>query len=175
MFEDESGFSRVCALKHTWAIKGETPMVKTQISKHGRINAVGFLIISPGWRKIKLSIKLHKKNVTGAQILQALHRLLKRVRGPIMLLWDRHKIHKTPEINCLLKAHPRLQVFEFPKAAPELNPSEGIWAQMDEYLAGTSPKTVADLANIVKRAGMRTRNSSKRLWACLAQSDLPFN
>lgn len=150
-------------------------MIKTSISKYGRINAVGMLIISPGWRKIKLSISLHKENVTGSQILQALRRLLKRVKGPIMLLWDRHKIHKTPDIEHFLQAHPRLHVFEFPKAAPELNPAEGVWGQMDEYLAGTVPKTVGDLARNVERASMRMRNSSKRLWACIAQSDLPFD
>lgn len=84
------------------------------------------LIVSPGWRNIKLSINLHKANVTGAQILKALRRLLKRMSGPIMLLWDRQRIHKTPDVECFLKANPQLQVFEFPKGAPDHHPSEGI-------------------------------------------------
>lgn len=175
MFADESGFSRISALKSTWATKGCTPMVKTCISKRGRVNAIGMLIVSPGWRKISLSLSLHRKNITGTEIHRALIRLLKRVKGPIMVLWDQNGIHKVPCIQKLLERHPRLQIFDLPTAAPELNPSEGIWSQMEEGLAGTAPKTVDELDTNVKRVGARTRNSPSRLWACIAQSDLPVN
>lgn len=172
MFVDESGFSRVCAVKNSWSPVGCTPFVKTSITKHGRINAVGLVIVSPGWQKIRLSMQTHTTNITGEQICDALWHLLDVVKGPICLLWDQNAIHKTAAVKRLIGAHKRLEIYDFPKAAPEVNPTEGVWAQMDEYMASKAMRTTNDLKNEVRKASMRTRNSQKRLWACIAQSRL---
>jgi len=197
VFLDESGFTRVSALKRTWAPVGQTPMVKTSISKKGRINLIGSLaqplkraarprratfIVSPGWRTIRLSLGMHRHTVTGNEINMALKQLLKIINGPIVLIWDQHSIHRHPMNKELiakqsgpLRGHGRLHVFELPAAAPELNPAEGLWSQIDEYLAGTAPKTIDELTINVRNGAMRTRNNKTRLWACLAQSELPWD
>jgi putative transposase len=45
-------------------------------------------------------------------------------------VWDRSPIHRGPEVNALLAAHPRLKIIELPAYAPELNPVEFIWSYL---------------------------------------------
>lgn len=48
----------------------------------------------------------------------------------IHLVWDRSPIHRGPEVNALLAAHPRLKIIVLPAYAPELNPVEFIWSYL---------------------------------------------
>jgi putative transposase len=45
----------------------------------------------------------------------------------ILLLWDRAPYHRGPAIRALREANPRLEIVEFPTAAPDLNPQEHVW------------------------------------------------
>lgn len=138
-FEDESGFSLVSPLKRTWSPRGHTPVVRTLISHHKRVNAIGALLITPGGRRIRLVSQLHRKNVTGKQIVVFLTKLLRSVAGQIVLVWDNHPIHLRNIVKQFIANHDRLHVFAFPAYAPELNPAEGIWTQAKEFTAGTAP------------------------------------
>jgi transposase len=48
---------------------------------------------------------------------------------PILLLWDRAPWHRGKPIRQVLADHPRLQIFFFPTAAPDLNPQEHVWKE----------------------------------------------
>jgi transposase len=48
---------------------------------------------------------------------------------PILLFWDRAPWHRGEPIRRLLAANPRLEIIEYPVAAPELNPQEQVWKQ----------------------------------------------
>jgi len=48
---------------------------------------------------------------------------------PILLFWDRVPWHHGQPIRALLSANPRLEIIEFPVAAPDLNPQEQVWKQ----------------------------------------------
>lgn len=101
-----------------------------------------------------------------------LQQILDRVSGPIVLVWDRHPIHKRKLVQDFLAKHKRLHVFYFPVAAPELNPAEFVWTQATEYTAGTAPHNGKELQTNVFHAIARTRNSPKRLRACLLGTHL---
>lgn len=103
-----------------------------------------------------------------------LQQILDRVFGPIVLVWDRHPIHKRKAVQDFLAAHKRLHTFYFPVAAPELNPAEFIWTQATEYTAGTAPHNGKELHTNVFNAIARTRTSQKRLQACLLGSRLDW-
>ena len=47
--------------------------------------------------------------------------------GPLMLRWDRAPWHRGTAVRDLCAAHPRLELVEFPTAAPDLNPQEHGW------------------------------------------------
>ena len=98
--------------------------------------------------------------------------LLRLVSGPLVLVIDRHPIHKRKLVQQFISTQPRLHMFYFPVAAPELNHDEFVWSQICEYTAGTAPHNRDELDANVSRGIARTRNSKKRLLACLHKSKL---
>ena len=171
---DESGFSLVSPLKRTWARRGHTPVLRTSIEHNARLNLIGAWCVTPAARKIKLHVQSYWCVLTGQEVIAFLKHLLRHVRGPIMLLWDKHPIHKRKIVTQFLERHPRIEVHWFPTCAPELNPMEFVWTQVSESTANTAPHNVMELQTIVRRGVARTRNSQKRLWACVYASDLPW-
>jgi hypothetical protein len=101
--------------------------------------------------------------------------LLHQINGSIVMLWDRHPIHRRRKVKDWLAQHPRLHVNEFPVSAPELNPAEYVWTQISEYTAGTAPHNGAELRANVFAGVARTRAAQSRLWACIFGSGLPWD
>ena len=161
-------------MKRTWAPRGETPKVRTSLQHNQRVNVIGALLISASGRKVKLRAKRHEVNLTGDQIIDFLKHLLGRVRGPILLVWDKAPIHQRKAVQELIGRRKRLYVYNFPTCAPELNPVEFVWTQAEEYLASTAPENIVELRSNVQAALQRTRVSQKRLRACLHASDLSW-
>lgn len=174
VFADETGFSLVSPLKRTWAPRGETPVVRTSLEHNERLNLIGALCMTPRRRKLKLHLCSHRRSIGGEQVVTFLTHLSRRIRGPLVLVWDRHPMHRRRYVRQWLTRHPRLRVYEFPTSAPELNPTEWVWTQISEYTAGTAPHDGAELRANVFAAIARTRRAPRRLWACLYASDLPW-
>lgn len=167
VLEDESGFSLVSPLKWTWSRRGQTPVQRTSIDHHQRLNLLGALLVSTRGKRIRLCIRSCWHSLTGIEVIAFLQQIFNRVSGPIVLVWDRHPIHKRKLVQEFLASHKRLHMFYFPVAAPELNPAEFIWTQATEYTAGTAPHSSQELQTNVYNAIARTRTSQKRLQACL--------
>jgi len=164
----------VSPLKRTWARRGQTPVSRTSIDHHERLNILGVLLVSPKGKKIRLSIKSYWHSLTGEEVIAFLKQVLRLVRGFVVLVWDRHPIHRRKAVQNFLQSQKRLIVFEFPVAAPELNPAEFIWTQTTEYIAGTSPHNKHELQANVFASIARIRVSQKRLFACLHGSKLDW-
>ena len=174
IFLDASGFSMVSPLKRTWAPRGQTPIIRTSIEHKERVNLMGALCVSPKKRKIKLHLHSYRTSLNGEHVIRFLKRLLRCVRGPIVMVWDRHPIHRRGEVQTFLARHPRLHVYEFPTAAPELHPIECVWTQISEHIANTAPHNHTELRANVLAASARIRRSQRRLWTCIFASDLPW-
>ncbi len=174
IFPDESGFSLVSPLKRTWAPRGHTPTIRTSIAHQQRVNLIGALCVSPAARHIRLHCQAQRQSMTGESVLRFLQRVLRCVRGPIVMLWDRHPIHRRRKVKAFLEQHTRIHVYPFPTAAPELNPTEFVWTQVSAYTASSAPRRTSELHANVRAGVARTRRSPKRLWACIAASDLPW-
>jgi len=172
--EDESGFSLVSPLKRTWAPRGETPIFRTSISHHDRLNLIGALLVLPSGEQFKLSIRSYWHSLTGKEVIAFLKQLLRCTSGYILLVWDNHPIHKRKIVQEFLETQERLIVYWFPTAAPELNPAEYIWTQVSEYTAGTAPHNRAELHANVMAGVSRTRCSQKRLHSCLPATRLEW-
>jgi len=164
----------VSPLKRTWARRGQTPVSRTSIDHHERLNILGVLLVSPKGKKIRLSIKSYWHSLTGEEVIAFLKQVLRLVRGFVVLVWDRHPIHRRKAVQNFLQSQKRLIVFEFPVAAPELNPAEFIWTQTTEYIAGTAPHNKHELQANVFAGIARIRVSQKRLFACLHGSKLDW-
>ncbi|HAE84453.1 MAG TPA: hypothetical protein DCK85_13775 [Ktedonobacter sp.] len=55
--------------------------------------------------------------------------LMRKISGPIVVIWDGAPIHRGQEIKAFLKrgAAKRLSLEQLPDYAPDLNPDEGMW------------------------------------------------
>ena len=148
--------------------------MRTSLQHHDRLNLVGALCVSHAGDRIKLLTLSYRQNVSGDEVIAFLRHLLHYVPGPILLLWDNHPIHRRKKVQTFLAQHQHIHVAWFPAYAPELNPVEFVWTQLNERLAGTAPRSPDELRTYVLAAIARTRNSPKRLWACIFASDLPW-
>jgi putative transposase len=164
----------VSPLKRTWAPRGQTPTVRTSLEHNERLNLIGGLCVTPAQRKIKLHLQSHRKSISGDQVVEFLKHLLCHIQGPIVLVWDKHPIHRRCKVKDFLVCHPRIHVYEFPTSAPELNPTEFVWTQLSESTAGTAPHNATELRANVFAGVARTRRSQNRLWACIHASELPW-
>jgi transposase len=73
----------------------------------------------------KVRFMTYTQTMTGALFLVFLGRLLWSTTGKIFLIIDRLQAHKTPAVMAWLASHRyRIEVFELPRYAPELNPDE---------------------------------------------------
>lgn len=160
-------------MARTWAPKGRTPIVR-YCYKQDRVSAISALAVSPKRRRVALYLRLRRRNLTGLDVRAFLQHLLRHLRGPVVLLWDRGTIHRRKEVNQWITAHPRLHVEEFPAYAPELNPAEYVWAQADRTLANSTPMDVVQLNGMLRSTVRRLRHSQGLLWSCIYASDLPW-
>lgn len=164
----------VSPVKRTWSRRGQTPTFRTRIDHHDRLSLFGILLVSTTGKKIRLSIKSYWDTLTGEKVIIFLEQVLRLVRGHLVLVWDRHPIHRRALVKQFIASKKRLHVFEFPVAAPELNPAEYIWSQTKEYTAGIAPHNKDELRANVLAGISRTRVSQKRLSACLRNSKVPW-
>jgi putative transposase len=130
--------------------------------------------ISPKRRHLALYLRCRPRNLSGLDIRAFLQHLLRHLRGPVDLLWDRGSIHRRREVRDFLAAHPRLHVHYFPAYAPELNPAEYVWARADRALANSAPDDLAELRHHLNVSVRRLRRSQDLLWSCIYASDLPW-
>lgn len=128
------------------------------------------MLISPKGQRIRLRVRSYWHSLTGKEVIAFLQQLLRSVPGPLVLGIDRHPMHKRKLVQEFMANQERLHVFYFPVAAPELNPVEYVWTQINEYMAGTAPHNRDELQAYVLAGIARTRNSKKRLLACLHKS-----
>jgi transposase len=132
------------------------------------------LCVSPKQRHIQLYLQGYRTSITGEEVVLYLKDLLRSIPGPLVMVWDKHPVHGRREVQAFLESHPRLRVYEFPTAAPELNPTEMVWTQVSEFTASTAPRNGRELRANVWAAVARTGRSPQRLWACIFGSELPW-
>ncbi|MDL1943783.1 hypothetical protein FBQ99_15730 [Chloroflexi bacterium CFX2] len=138
------------------------------------MNLLGALLVTPKLRKIRLSIRSFLCNLRSEHTIVFLKQVLKLGPGDIILLWDRHKIHISPQTQEFLNNHPRVHEYRFPVCAPELNPVEFVWTQISEHTAGFAPHNIQELCDRVQAGIARTRASKNSLLACLKTADLSW-
>jgi transposase len=117
-----------------YAPEGE-PATMDVPDRHIRANQIS-TITNEG----KVRFMTYTQTMTAALFLVFLGRLLRSTTGKVFLIIDRLRAHKTPEVAAWLAAHrERIEVFDLPRYAPELN--------ADEYLNN-------DLKGNVNAAGL---------------------
>jgi transposase len=171
-FIDESGFLLIPPVRRTWGPCGEPPLTRYSY-KHDKISAISALTVSSHRRRVGLYFQLYRKNIQQKEVCQFLRHLLRHLRGHVIVVWDNGKPHKGEPIRELCRRFRRLHLERFPAYAPELNPDEGVWDQMDNTLANGRPDNLDELSIALSKTLQQLRQSQPKLRWCVHQSNLP--
>ena len=155
----------------TWAPRGQTPLVR-HWDRRDRISAISGLSVSPVRHHLGLYYQWHHHNIRQAEVCAFLSHLLRHLRGPVIVLWDRLSLHRLPPVHDLCRRVPRLKVEYFPAYAPELNPDEQVWNLAKARLANGSPDDRFELAFSLIDALESCRCSQTRLRGCITYTGL---
>jgi len=157
-------------VRRTWALRGQTPLMR-HWHKHDRVSVISAVTLSPRRRHCGLYVQcLPGKNFCTPDVCAFLRALLHHLRGPVIVLWDRIKIHRGPLIRDLLRRFPRLRIEYFPAYAPELNPDEHVWQLAKAALANGRPDDLRVLTRDVRTTLRRLSTSQRHLRACITHA-----
>jgi transposase len=130
-FGDEAGIRSDFHAGTTWAVRGQTPVVRTTGARFG-LNMIS--AISP---RGHLRFMLVKGRLTAPVFCQFLKRLLHQAARPIYLVVDGHPAHRAASVKRFVAAtQGRLRLFCLPAYSPELNPDELVWTHVKHHGVG---------------------------------------
>jgi transposase len=120
-----------------------------------------------------LYIRWPSHNFKALDVAEFLRALLRHLRGHVILLWDRGRIHQGPAIKAVCQAYSRLHLEEFPTYAPELNPTEQVWNEFKGHTANSLLWDKRHMCRSLRANLRRVRRSQEKLRACIIASKLP--
>ena len=175
-FLDESGASLRPPVRRTWAPRGHTPVLRHRMRGRKRISMAGVCCYRPDGTDARLAFHLREGAYDTAQlipIVQALGQLLGG-NAPVILIWDNLPAHTSLAMRAWVRAqHAWLQVEYLPAYAPDLNPVEGLWANLKGVeLANRACRSLEELAAAAEQGIGRVRGESELLFSFLHQAGL---
>ena len=175
MFLDESGLLLLPVVRRTWSRCGQTPVLRHVGRSHKKVSAIAALCVSPDRREVRLYFQLLvDENFNSAAVLGFLKQLARHFRDPLLLVWDRAKIHRGLHLEVFLDVVEWRQ-FHFPPYAPELNPVEYLWSYLKTNpLANLAYPEVALLAAAARRHARSLQHKSTLLRSFIRHSPLPL-
>lgn len=135
----------------TWALKGETPIVKTTGARFG-IN-----MISAISTKGTLRFMVTKSNLTAPVFIDFLDRLLRGQEKPMYLIVDGHPVHKSKKVKEYVQSqNGRIELYYLPGYSPELNPDELVWNHVKRHTVGKKTITGPDQLKKIVHSALRS-------------------
>ncbi|WP_262272204.1 transposase, partial [Microvirga yunnanensis] len=78
--------------------------------------------------------------VKAASLIRFLGRLIQDANGKVFLIWDNLPAHRAQTVQDWLAAHTeQIEVFSLPSFSPELNPDEGLNADLKQAVTRKPP------------------------------------
>ncbi len=141
-------------LVRTWAPCGQTPILRTLLSKK-HLSVIGAVTLEG-----KLYLQIHQEGIKGPQVVRFLRHLLQHIAGELLVVWDHLSAHRGNVVKQFLATGEaqRIEVLPLPPYAPELNPSEGIWSHLKCIeLRNVCCQNLAELLKVLRKAIKRLR------------------
>jgi transposase len=155
---DESGFYPLPSVVRTYAPVGQTPILREWWTRD-HLSAISAL--SP---EGKLYFHFQNHALNSEDVVGFLKHLWREVPGRMLILWAGAPIHRRHTIQTFRAsgAAQRLHLERLPAYAPELNPGEGLWAQLKgvelrNLCCFNIPHLGGELRNAVKRVRRKPR------------------
>jgi putative transposase len=125
----------------------------------GRISLAALVCARPGGRtRLVHRMLVHhsgrrgeKKGFRERDFAALLDAARRQLGGKIVLVWDNSTQHKDVQMRQLLAKRKKwLTVFRLPAYTPELNPAEGVWANLKNSLGNLAACTTDELAALAR-------------------------
>jgi transposase len=177
-FTDESGFLLAPLARRTLAPRGQTPRLVQRARHRDKVSVAAALTLSTaGGGHARLHYQTYANRYVDARAYaQFLRGLLRRTRGPVVLLHDGASLHKGPFLRELAVDFPRLDLNPLPPYAPEFNPDEFLFEHAKcERLANFVPLDVPQLERAVCDCMDDISGDQTRLRSFFAASELTWD
>jgi transposase len=167
VFIDESGLSQRPHRCRTWAPRGETPVLEYNFNWKSLSAVAGLTLLN-------FYFRLYAGSVKGPQVVDFLSALMRHIRQPLIVVWDRLPAHRSGLVRDYIESlGGRIQVEYLPAYAPELNPVEYIWAHWKQHeLPNVCPKDFWQLSEGARRTLRRMRRRPRLIAAFWKQASL---
>jgi transposase len=141
-----------------------------------RISMAGVCCYRSDGSDARLSFHLREGAYDATQLIPIVQALGQLVGGaaPVVLVWDHLPAHTSLVMRAFLAdQHAWLQVEYLPAYAPDLNPVEGLWANLKGVeLANRACGSLEELAAAAEQGVGRVRGESELLFSFLHQAGL---
>jgi hypothetical protein len=156
-FADESGQSLRPPKGRTWAPRGQTPVVTVSGKGSGRVSVAGLICVKLGQRT-----RLIYRTITYRDLIRREEWLRDRrtvdpadgrsqpAAGADRAGLGQLRIPRRPQDARVHRHRDWLTVFRLPAYAPELNPTEDVWANLKGQLRNLAVRGVDQLTVIIK-------------------------
>ncbi len=163
-------------LRRTWAPRGQTPVFRQRTRSRDKVSAVGVVTISARRRRLGLYVALYPNvNITAPVLVGFLRALRRHVRGPLILIWDRLKVHRARLLQAFLDRCPQIHPVPLPPYAPELNAVEYVCSHLKgNPLANHAPADAFQLARTAVRHTRVLASKQRLLRAFVHATGLPL-
>ncbi len=160
VFEDESGFSLLPAVRATWAPRGKTPVLRHRFSWK-RLSMAGALAYEPDGSDAQLIFQMRPGAYNDQSLIEFLtemHALLDDRK--VILIWDGLPSHRSRRMkDWLATQRSWLRVEQLPGYAYDLNPIESVWGNLKgQELANLCPDTIDEAAQLADKGLCRIGN-----------------
>jgi putative transposase len=145
----------------------------------GRISIAGLLCLKEGHRGRLIYRTITHRGRKGERrsfaetdyiaLLDAAHHQLD---APIIVVWDNLNVHVSAAMRALIAARDWLIVIRLPAYAPDLNPTEGVWAHMKRGLGNAALHGIDDLAATIRRRLRHIQRTPDLIAGFLAQTGM---
>jgi DDE superfamily endonuclease len=174
VFFDESGISLIPPVRRTWSPRGQTPLLRHRMAWK-RASMAAALGYHPDGTKARLCFHLQADSYDTDSLISVLEQLAGFYQGQrVVLLWDGLSSHWSHKMRAHLDTQRDwLTVERLPAYAPELNPVEGLWANLKGgELANFAGDSVAEVADQAKHGIRRVCDSDSLVVGFLAHTGL---
>jgi transposase len=175
VFWDESGVSFTPPVRRTWAPRGRTPILRHRQRNWARLSMAAMCCYRPDGTRARLAFHLQPGSYNDQLLIGVLGQLRRFLHGQkATLLWDGLPSHRSRPMQAFVRSQRGWLVVErLPGYAPELNPVEGVWANLKgQEFANYAADTLDDLTRQARQGITRVRRRPRLLFAFLDRTGL---
>jgi hypothetical protein len=131
VFLDESAISQKPSVRRTWAPRGQTPVLR-HCFNWKKLSICSVIAYRWDGRQCRLYFRIVSDNYNDVKLIDFLAQLKKEFHGrKIILVWDGLPSHRSRVMSAYLSEQRKwLSTVRFPGYAPDLNPVENVWGNI---------------------------------------------